>query len=116
MHSHIIELSAKPGQASLLISAIRDHAIPEIITPAEGFVGQIVLQSSVDPDLVTSISFWESKEFGDLFLQNGFTRVGALTAPFVSMKPRSYEFSVELSTFDQIRQVLPQSTEFGDCD
>lgn len=117
MYSHIIELTAKPGQASLLVSAIRDHAIPEIIKRAEGFVDQIVLQSDSEPDHVISISFWESKEYGDLFFQNGFRRVGALTAPFISARPESYKLSVEISTIDRIRPVAAQESEpCGDCD
>lgn len=103
MFSHIIELTAKPGQAGLLIAAIRDHAIPEVITPAEGFVDQIVLQSETLPDYVTSISFWETKEDGDRFFQDGFHKVAAITAPFVSARPESYELSVEISTNDRIR-------------
>ncbi|MGD0568462.1 MAG: antibiotic biosynthesis monooxygenase family protein [Candidatus Sulfotelmatobacter sp.] len=117
MYSHIIELTAKAGQAGLLIAAIRDHAIPEIIQRAEGFVDQIVLQSDSEPDRVTSISFWESKECGGLFFKNGFRQVGALTAPFISAKPESYQLSVEVSTIDRIRPATDRESEpCGDCD
>ena len=117
MYSHIIELIPKAGQASLLVSAIRDHAIPEIIKHAEGFVDQIVLRSDSEPDRVTSISFWESKEYGDLFLQKGFRQVGALIAPFIIAKPESKTMSVEISTIDRIRPAAAQESEpCGDCD
>jgi heme-degrading monooxygenase HmoA len=117
MYSHIIELTAKAGQAGLLVAAIRDHAIPEIIQRAEGFVDQIVLQSDSEPDHVTSISFWESKESGDRFLKTGFRQVGALTAPFISAKPQAYALSVEVSTIDRIRPAADDETDpCGDCD
>jgi heme-degrading monooxygenase HmoA len=103
MFSHIIELTAKPGQALGLVAAIRDRAIPEVIMPAEGFVDQIVLMSDSDPDHVTSISFWRSKEYADRFFQTGFREVSILTAPFLDAEPESHEFSVEVSTNDDIR-------------
>lgn len=103
MFSHIIELTAKPGQAGQLIAAIRDHAIPEIITKSEGFVDQIVLVSATDPNLISAISFWQSKDAGDAFFQNGFQKVSVITAPFLSAKPTALEFSVGASTNDHIR-------------
>jgi quinol monooxygenase YgiN len=103
MFSHIIELTAKPGQAGQLIAAIRDHAIPEIITKSEGFVDQIVLVSATDPNQISAISFWQSKESGDAFFQNGFQKVSAITASFLGAKPVALEFSVGASTNDRIR-------------
>jgi len=103
MFSHVIDLTAKPGQTGLLIAAIRDHAIPEIITQSEGFVDQIVLVSAIDPNQISAISFWKSKEDGDAFFQNGFQKVSAITAPFLSAKPEANEFRVGASTNNRIR-------------
>jgi heme-degrading monooxygenase HmoA len=103
MFSHIIELTAKPGQAQLLVAAIHDRAIPEVIKQAEGFIDQIVLVSTTDPEHVTAISFWNSKESGDRFFQHGFREVSAITAPFLSAKPESHQFSVAASTNGNIR-------------
>jgi hypothetical protein len=103
MFSHVIELTAKPGKTGQLIAAIRDHAIPEVITQSEGFVDQIVLISATDPNQISAISFWKSKEDGDTFFQNGFQKVSAITAPFLSTKPTALEFSVGASTNDRIR-------------
>jgi heme-degrading monooxygenase HmoA len=103
MFSHIIELTAKPGQAKLLVSALRARAIPEVIKKAEGFIDQIVLISATDPDHVTAISFWKSQESGDRFFQHGFSEVSAITAPYLNAKPKSRECSVATSTNDRIR-------------
>ncbi|MBZ5507117.1 MAG: antibiotic biosynthesis monooxygenase [Acidobacteriia bacterium] len=103
MFSHIIELTAKPGQAKLLVSALRTRAIPEVIKQAEGFIDQIILISATEPEHVTAISFWKSRESGDRFFQHGFREVSAITAPFLSAKPESHEFSVAASTNDCIR-------------
>lgn len=116
MFSHIIELTAKPGQAQQLLSAICDQAIPDVIKPAEGFVDQFVLKSETEPDRITSISFWESKQYGDLFFVNGFHEVSALTAPFLCAKPKTYELNVESSTNHRIRASGPSYDFFGDSD
>ena len=102
MFSHIIELTAKPGEAKLLVSAIRTRAIPEVIQQAEGFIDQIVLISATNPDHVSAISFWKSRESGDHFFQHGFREVSEITTPFLRAKPESHEFSVAASTNDRI--------------
>jgi hypothetical protein len=95
-------LSAKPGQASALVNIIRDRAIPEIIRRSAGFIDEIVLLSDTDPNHVSAISFWRSKQDGDLFFQNGFAQVSAMTQPYLSAKPERHGFIVGASTNDNI--------------
>src|SRR5258708_18058340 len=102
MYSHIIELTAKPGQARVLVDVIRDRAIPEIIRLSPGFVDEIVLLSETDPNRVSAISFWRSKQDGDLFFQNGFAKVSAMTQPYLSAKPDRLAYVVGASTNDNI--------------
>jgi hypothetical protein len=102
MYSHIIELTAKPGQAKALVNAIRDQAIPQIIRSLEGFVDEIVLLSDTDPNHVTAISFWRSKEDGERFYTTGFARVTTLLQPFLSVPPERHEFVVGASTNNHI--------------
>ena len=102
MYSHIIELTAKAGQARTVIDVIRDRAIPEVIRPSEGFVDEIVLLSDADPNHVTAISFWRTKKDADRFFETGFSKVSALTAPFLNAKPDRHEFVVGASTNDHI--------------
>ena len=102
MHSHIIELTAKSGQATALVNIIRDRAIPEIIRGSEGFIDEIVLLSDTDPNHVTAISFWKSKDDGDRFFANGFAQVSAMTQPYLSAKPERHGFIVGASTNDSI--------------
>jgi len=98
MYSHVIELTARPGQAKALVNIIRDRAIPEIIRQSAGFVDEIVLLSDDDPNRVSAISFWRSKVDGDNFFQNGFAQVSALTQRYLSAKPERHEYIVGAST------------------
>lgn len=102
MYSQIIELTTQPGHAQELIETIRDRAIPQIIQPAEGFVDTIVLLSQADPNHVTSISFWRSKDDADRFFASGFPRVSALLQASLGAKPERREFTVGASTNRQI--------------
>jgi hypothetical protein len=88
MYSHVIELTARPGQAKDLVNAIRDQAIPQIIRGSQGFVDEIVLLSDTDPNHVTALSFWRSKEDAERFYATGFDRVSALLQPFLARKPQ----------------------------
>jgi quinol monooxygenase YgiN len=102
MYSHIIELTAKPGQAKALVNALRDQAIPQIIRHSEGFVDEIVLLSDTDPNHVTAISFWRSKQDGEHFYATGFAQVSALLQPFLNTLPERHEFIVGVSTNNRI--------------
>jgi len=102
MYSHIIELTSKPGQAKQLIDAIRDIAIPQVIRPSQGFIDEIVLLSAADPNHVSAISFWRSREDGELFFSTGFAKVRAITQAFLSRPPERSEFVVGASTNNQI--------------
>lgn len=98
MFSHIIELTAGPGQTQALIDVIINRAVPEIIQFSEGFVDEIVLASYSDPARVLAISFWNSKADADAFFESGFSQVSALTAPFLAAKPGRQEFTIGAST------------------
>ncbi|MCA1636430.1 MAG: GMC family oxidoreductase N-terminal domain-containing protein [Acidobacteria bacterium] len=102
MHSHIIELTARPGLAKDLVNAIRDQAIPGFIRTSEGFVDEIVLLSDTDSNHVTAISFWRTREDAVRFTANGFASVSALLQPLLSAAPERREFVVGSSTNNQI--------------
>jgi choline dehydrogenase-like flavoprotein/heme-degrading monooxygenase HmoA len=103
MYSHVIELTAKPGQVGDLIGAIRDQAIPRLIRGSAGFVEEMVLRSDTDRNQVSAISFWRSREDGDRFSATGFARVSALLQPFLDARPVRQEFVVGASTDSQIQ-------------
>ena len=107
MYSHVIDLTARPGRAKDLVNAIRDQAIPQIIRGSEGFVDEIVLLSDTDPNHVSAVSFWRSKEDAERFYATGFDRVSALLQPFLSAKPERQEFVVGASTNSHIQGWRP---------
>ena len=102
MYSHILELSAKPGQADQLARAIRDQAIPQVIRPSPGFVDEIVLVSDSVPNQVTSISFWRSQQDGERFYANGFDKVSAILKAYLASPPNRGSYTVAASTDNHI--------------
>ena len=92
--SHVIELHAKPGQAQVLITAIRDQAIPQVIATYEGFIEEIVLLSETDPNRVSAISFWRSKKDAENFTATGFAKVSAFLAGYLASPPVRGEYVV----------------------
>lgn len=102
MYSQIIELTTQQGRAKELIDTMRDRVIPQIVRPAEGFIDQIALLSETDPNHVTAISFWRTKDDLERFHSGGFTQVAALLQPLLSARPERREFVVGASTNNQI--------------
>jgi choline dehydrogenase-like flavoprotein len=103
MFGHIIELTAKPGQGRKLVDLIGNPAIPRIIQPAEGFVDEIVLLSDTDPNHVTAISFWQSREVSDRFDSYGFDQVTNVLQDVLAAPPMRRPFDVGASTNPRIR-------------
>jgi choline dehydrogenase-like flavoprotein/heme-degrading monooxygenase HmoA len=95
---NIIELDARPGQASRVIDLIGEQAIPTIIRPFEGFIDEIVLLSLSDPNHVTAISFWENEEAPQRFNQYGFSQVSALLRDVLAGAPQRRHYIVVAST------------------
>lgn len=104
--AHVIELECRPGQAKTVVEVIRDRAIPDLIQPAPGFVDEIVLLSTDDPNHVTAISFWRSQEAADRFNTHGFAQVSALLQRYLAAKPERRQFDVGASTDPEIRGEL----------
>lgn len=102
MFCHIIELTAKPGQARKVVEIIGEQAIPTIIQPAEGFVDEIVLLSQSDPNHVTAFSFWENKDYSDKFDAYGFNAVTVLVQDVLAAPPERRPFDVGASTNPRI--------------
>src|SRR5256714_8839901 len=96
--AHIIELTARPGQARRAIDIIGEQVIPTIIQPAEGFIDEIVLLSLADPNQVTAISFWDNQEVSDRFDRYGFDQTSALLTDVVAAPPQRSHFNVGAST------------------
>ena len=72
MYTHVLELTAKPGQTGQLVRALRDHALPQVIRPSEGFVDEIVLVSDSAPNQVH-----RSASGGHNRMENAFTQPGS---------------------------------------
>lgn len=101
--AHLLELNTRPGRAKRAIQILRDHAIPTIIQPAEGFIDEVVLFSLDVPDHVTAISFWQNEEVSDRFDTYGFDQVSELLKDVLTSTATRHPYYVGASTNPRIR-------------
>jgi choline dehydrogenase-like flavoprotein len=101
--AHLLELETRPGRARRVIQILRDHAIPTIIQPAEGFIDEIVLFSLDVPDHVTAISFWQNEEVSDRFDSYGFDQVSELLKDVLTQTATRHPYTIGASTNPRIR-------------
>ncbi|HEV2398660.1 MAG TPA: antibiotic biosynthesis monooxygenase [Candidatus Sulfotelmatobacter sp.] len=74
MYTRIVETTSKHGKARELCHTIDAKVLP-ILRKQNGFVDELVMVSDADPNRVTSISFWKTKEDAERYNREQFDNV-----------------------------------------
>ena len=61
MFTRVVEVNTKSGKAREVCNTIRDKALP-ILKNQNGFVDEVTLVSTDNPNRVLAISFWKTRE------------------------------------------------------
>jgi|SRR6516225_11999056 quinol monooxygenase YgiN len=110
MFARIAQLTAKPGQASNLSQAARDHLIP-MLKQQPGFIDTLGLNSDTDPNQLVGVTLWKSKEDAERALasQQGQQFLQSIR-PLIQGEPVFRTFTVETSTMHNIGIARAAST------
>jgi heme-degrading monooxygenase HmoA len=96
MHTLIIEGTFKPGKKTEFITAW-NHEILPTLKKQQGFVDEILLFGTTDPDLGVGLSFWKTSEEAERYHREVFPRVASSVQHLLDSAPKVRSFNVEAS-------------------
>lgn len=101
MYTRVVELTAKPGKARELCTAIDDNVLP-ILEKQTGFVDETTLASDSDANRVLAISFWNAKEHAERYHREQYTKINEMLAHLLETAPVIRTFDVHTSTTHRV--------------
>lgn len=74
MYTRIMELTSKAGKTEELIRVMSEKVLL-ILKDQPGFLDQVTLISDYDPTRIVAISFWSTRQQGEVYQREEFRRV-----------------------------------------
>jgi heme-degrading monooxygenase HmoA len=101
MYTRVVDVTAKPGKARELSRTISDKVL-SLLKSQPGFVDEINLISDQNPDQITALSFWKTREDAERYHRETFPKVNDLIRTYVEGTPQVRTFDVEHSSLHKI--------------
>jgi heme-degrading monooxygenase HmoA len=101
MFTRVVEVTAKSGKAKDVCKTIQEKVLP-ILKNQSGFVDEITLVSTADPNRVLALSFWKTREDAQHYNQQQFANVTNLIRSHLEHDPQVETFDLENSTAHKI--------------
>jgi heme-degrading monooxygenase HmoA len=101
MFTRIVEISTQQGKGREATKTINDQVLP-LLKNQPGFVDEIVLVSSTEPDRIVALSFWTNKEDAERYNREQYPKVNEILRPMLSAAPTVQTFNVDISTTHKI--------------
>jgi heme-degrading monooxygenase HmoA len=101
MYTRVVEVTSKPGKARELSRTISDKVL-SLLKSQPGFVDEITLISDQNPDQITALSFWKSREDAERYQRETFPKVNELIRNHTEGTPQVRTFDVEHSSVHKI--------------
>lgn len=96
MHTLIIEGTFKPGSKEEFTKVWRNEILPNL-KKQNGFVDEVLLFGSADPNLGVGLSFWKTKEDAEKYHREVFPKIAGSVQHLITAAPKVRSFEVEAS-------------------
>ena len=101
MFTRLVEIKAQRGKADEVVNLIQDKVLP-ILRQQNGFVDEIALVSTTQPDRVIGMSFWRTQEDAERYHRENFPKISELLRPHIQGAPEVQNFNLHASTAHKI--------------
>jgi len=101
MFTRVVEIHTKTGKARDFNATVNEKVLP-ILKKQPGFVDEITLVSTHEPDRVLALSFWESEEKAERYNREQFPKVREIVQELLETAPKVQTFTVDTSTTHKI--------------
>src|ERR1700736_6580250 len=96
MFTRLVEMTGKSGKSQELANTINEKAVP-ILKKQRGFVDETVLVSSVEPDRILALSFWNKKEDAEEYQREQYQKIHDTLRHLLQTEPNIRTFDVHTS-------------------
>src|SRR5438093_13418855 len=94
MHTLIIEGTFKPGKKEEFTKAWKNEILPTL-KKQNGFVDEMLLFGTGDPNLGVGLSFWKTKEDAERYHREEFPKLAGSVQHLMNAEPTVRSFNVE---------------------
>ena len=101
MFTRVVHIHAKNGKGRELSNTVHEKVLP-ILKKQPGFVDEITLVSTSEPDRLLALSFWENEEHAQRYQREQFQKINEIVQPLVETAPRIETYHVDISTTHKI--------------
>jgi len=101
MFTRAIEITCKSGKSRDLSTTINQKVVP-LLRAQPGFVDEIVLISSSDPNRVLALSFWKTQQDAERYAQEHYPKVNDMIRHLIEGNPTLRTYQVDASTTHRI--------------
>lgn len=101
MFTRVVEVNTKSGKAREVCKIIQEKGLP-ILKSQNGFVDEITLVSTNNPNHVLALSFWKTKEDAQQYHNQQFTNITNLIRNHLESEPKVEPYDTENSTLHKI--------------
>ena len=101
MFTRVVEVNTKPGKAKEVCKTIQEKALP-VLKSQNGFVDELTLVSTNNPNRVLALSFWRSKEDAQQYHNQQFSNITAMIQNHLDGQPQVETYDLEYSTVHRI--------------
>ena len=101
MFTRVVEVHTKTGKSREFSTTLNEKVLP-ILRKQPGFVDEITLVSSSEPDRILALSFWQNEEQAERYHHEQFPKVTELLDNLLEGDPQVETFNVDTSTTHKI--------------
>lgn len=101
MFTRVVEVTTKQGKAKEVCKTIQEKVLP-ILKSQNGFVDEVTLVSTNNPNRVLALSFWKTREEAQQYHNQQYTNITNLIRNHLEGEPQIETFELENSTIHKI--------------
>ncbi len=101
MFTRVVEIRAKTGKTKDLSTTMHEKVLP-MLRRQPGFIDEITLISTADPDRVLALSFWQSEADANRYNAETYPSITDMVGSVLETTPTVETFNVDLSTTHKI--------------
>ena len=102
MLARVVEVSIKGGKKQEVVKILQNELLP-VLQKQPGFVAYETLASDTDPNITTSITYWQNKDDADsCYSMPAYTTILNKLRPLLSNEIKPVLHHVEISTTHRI--------------